>query len=52
MEKSKREKDRAVKKIEIAIDKMIDLCDMGFGCDSTNRILDKLNSLKYEIEIE
>lgn len=37
------ERDRAIKKVEIAIDKMIDLQDMGFGNDNIGRILERLN---------
>jgi len=40
-------KDRANKKVEIAIDKMVDLQDMGFGNDAVDRILEKLNSLHF-----
>lgn len=40
------QKDRAIKKVEIAIDKMIDLQDMGFRWDDVARILEMLNSLQ------
>lgn len=40
------QKERAVKKVEIAIDKMIDLQDMGLGTDEVARILDLLGSLQ------
>lgn len=43
-------KNRAIKKIEIAIDKMIDLQDAGYGCDKIQRILDLLNELTTNIE--
>ena len=43
------EKRRAEKKVEIAIDKMIDLQDMGAGCDTVSRVLDSLNSLASQI---
>jgi len=39
------EKERATKKIEIAIDKMVDLLDMGFRSDAVQHILDQLNEL-------
>jgi len=42
-------KDKAIKKIEIAIDKMVDLQDMGFGCDAIARVLEKLNGLRNDI---
>ena len=50
MKFSNAEIDRAVKKAEIAIDKMIDLQDMGFGDENIMRILDKLNMLAHKIE--
>jgi hypothetical protein len=43
-------KDKAIKKINIAIDKMIDLQDMGVGCEAVSRILEKLNGLRNTIE--
>jgi len=43
------EKERALKKVEIAIDKMVDLQDMGFGCEKVARSLEKLNALWGEI---
>ena len=46
---TQREKDRAEKKVQIAIDKMIDLKDMGFGCETIERILDKLRHLESKI---
>ena len=45
-------KTQAVKKVDIAIDKIIDLNDAGWGCEKTERILDKLNELRTEIELE
>lgn len=42
-------KNKAIKKVEIAIDKMIDLQDMGFGCDNITRILEKLNNLASQL---
>ena len=44
------EQKRAVKKAEIAIDKMVDLQDMGFGNDNIARILEKLNCEVNRIE--
>jgi hypothetical protein len=40
---------RAEKKVEIAIDKMVDLQDMGLGSDSVTRILEALNHLLNQI---
>lgn len=42
--------EKAIKKIEIAIDKMIDLQDMGLGSESVSRILETLNDLKRQYE--
>ena len=50
--KTQTEKDRAIKKVEIAIDKMVDLQDAGFGCDETARILEMLNRLRGNIETQ
>ncbi len=36
-------KRRKIKKLEIAIDKMVDLQDAGFGNDNISRILERLN---------
>lgn len=46
------EKDRAIKKVEIAIDKMVGLQDMGLGCDKVARLLDMLRSLESDINSE
>jgi len=43
-------KEKAIKKVNIAIDKMCDLQDAGYGCDNVSRILDKLNDLRYDIQ--
>lgn len=43
------EKDKAIKKVQIAIDKMIDLQDMGFGQDIVSRIIEQLNTLEAKI---
>jgi len=40
-------KMQALKKVEIAIDKMVDLQDMGLGDEMIARILEKLNMLHY-----
>jgi len=40
------EKDKAIKKVQIAINKMIDLQDMGLGTGDIQRILDALWSLE------
>lgn len=48
--KTRTEKERAVKKVEIAIDKMVDLQDAGFGCDTVARILELLNRLRAQVE--
>ena len=45
MKRTKTDNTRARKKVEIAIDKMVDLQDMGYGTDAIARILDKLNIL-------
>ena len=41
--------DRAIRKVEIAIDKMVDIQDWGFGNYKTQEILDRLNSLNGEL---
>ena len=38
-------KAKVIKKLEIAIDKIIDVKDEGYGCDSTERCLEMLNSM-------
>jgi hypothetical protein len=42
---SAKEKARAIRKVEIAIDKLIDAQDLGLADDSVQRALDSLNSL-------
>lgn len=42
---TKRQIEQAQKKVEIAIDKMVALQDMGFGNDAIARILEMLNNL-------
>lgn len=49
MPKTQTEKEKARKKVEIAIDKMVDLQDMGFGCDAVTRILERLNEFETRI---
>jgi hypothetical protein len=48
--KTQREKDQAEKKLNRAIDAMIDLQDLGFGNSQLQRILDALNSLRQHIQ--
>ena len=43
------EKEKAIKKVQIAIDKMVDLQDMGFGTVKVQEILDRLNALESSI---
>ena len=43
------ELDKAIKKTEIAIDKMIDIQDMGLGNLAVQDVLDKLNSLARKL---
>lgn len=43
-------KAQALKKVEIAIDKMVDLQDTGRGNDNIARILERLNELHGQIE--
>ena len=43
-------KEKAIKKCEIAIDKVIDLQDAGYGCNDTSKAIDALRSLIYSIE--
>lgn len=45
---NKTEKRRAQKKIEIAIDKLIDIQDSGLGNDAIARALEILNSINFE----
>jgi hypothetical protein len=40
---TKYQRERAIKKLEIAIDKLIDLQDMGWGDDGVARALELLN---------
>ena len=44
------QKDRAVRKIEIAIDKLIDLQDMGLGADDIERCLELLRGIQTRYE--
>jgi len=43
------DRNKAEKKVQIAIDKMIDLQEMGFGSERITRILENLNSLVHEV---
>ena len=43
-------KSAALRKVEIAIDKMIALQDGGRSCDKVSRILESLNGLRSDIE--
>ncbi len=52
MEHTKREIEKALKKIEIAIDKMIELQDLGFGCYDVEQVLSRLRSLEINIDVE
>jgi len=46
---TKRQIQQAQKKVEVAIDKMVALQDMGFGNDAIARILEMLNKLHNSI---
>lgn len=41
---SAKEKARAIRKLEIAIDKLIEVQDLGGGCDAIARALEILNA--------
>lgn len=43
-------RNRAAKKVQIAIDKMVDLQDERYGCELVSRILDLLGTLQTRIE--
>jgi hypothetical protein len=47
--KTQTEKDRAEKKVQIAIDKLIDLQGMGFCREEAERILDALRHLETRV---
>jgi hypothetical protein len=49
--KTKKERDKANRAINRAIDAIITLTDEGWGCDTTERILESLNSLKIQYEL-
>lgn len=49
---TQREKDQAERKVEIAIDKMIDLQSTAFGCDAVSRIMDQLRALQVRIQTQ
>ena len=42
--------ETAVRKVQRAIDMMVDLQDAGFGCDSVTRILEMLRSLESAVQ--
>ena len=44
-----REMERAIKKAEIAIDKVVGIKDLGYGCDETERALELLNALLFKL---
>ena len=48
MDMTRTEQERAIKKVEIAINKMVDLQDMGQGDAQVTRILEMLNSLESD----
>jgi len=48
--KTTAEKNKAVKKVERAIDAMVALMDMGFGNGEVQRVLDSLNHIRILIE--
>jgi hypothetical protein len=45
------ERKKAIKKAEIAIDKLVDLQDMGFGCDFISEALDGLNGFITDLTL-
>ena len=47
-----RDRAKAIKKAEIAIDKIIDIKALGFGCDTTERVLELLNALRASLETQ
>lgn len=46
-EKNARRRERAQRKVEKAIDAMIDIQDLGLGNDTVQRVLDLLNGLNF-----
>jgi hypothetical protein len=46
--RQQRLRERANRKVEKAIDAMIDIQDMGLGNDTVQRILDSLNGLDFQ----
>lgn len=52
MKFTNREIERAEKKVQIAIDKMVDLKEMGFGNVQIETILQLLNSLETHISLK
>jgi hypothetical protein len=47
--KTQKQKDRAERKVNKAIDAMMDLKADGFGCDTVERVLEMLNALRNRI---
>ncbi len=45
-------KNYAIKKVQIAIDKLVDLHDLGFTNDKIRQCLDLLQSLETEIQTD
>jgi len=48
--KSKRERNKAERKVNQAIDAMIDLQSNGFGSDAVQRALDLLNQIRNQLD--
>ena len=46
---TKREISKAIKRVERAIDAMIDIQDMGLGTEAEARILERLNQRKGQL---
>lgn len=44
--KTEAQRQRAIKKVQVAIDKMVDLQDMGLGCEIVSCVLDQLWKLQ------
>ena len=44
------ERNWAIKKIEAAIDRMIDLQDAGYGNNAIARVLGELNSMRSDLD--
>ena len=46
----RKERTRAIRKVERAIDCLLDVQDLGFGCDDTARCLEILNALFWKLD--